>query len=146
MIWRCRACLSQGYEPQLHEIDTAVQVLATYHVAATTVLIVDSVAWLVLMPMLSHQHPSPDAAWRKLFFCWTGYNQVSASLPLSPVCLPSCLRIDRERVGAAFAAQPVMNTAVGTRCAAFRPHSLPRGVWCTAWRECADDARGDAPQ
>ena len=52
------------------------QVLATYHVTATTVLIVDSVAWLVLMPMLSHQHPSPDADWRKLFFCWTGYNQV----------------------------------------------------------------------
>lgn len=50
--------------------------LATYHVTATTVLIVDSVAWLVLMPMLSKQHPSPDANWRKLFFCWTGYNQV----------------------------------------------------------------------
>jgi len=45
-------------------------------VTATTVLIVDSVAWLVLMPMLLHEHPSPDAHWRKMFFCWTGYNQV----------------------------------------------------------------------
>jgi hypothetical protein len=65
-----------------------MQVLATYHVAATTVLIVDSVAWLVLMPMLSQQHPSPDAAWRKLFFCWTGYNQVFASPALAAVRRP----------------------------------------------------------
>ena len=75
---RCRDCPLCMRRHRI--IFTDIQVLATYHVAATTVLIVDSVAWLVLMPMLSQQHPSPDAAWRKLFFCWTGYNQVFASV------------------------------------------------------------------
>lgn len=88
--FRARQRRRAGIEDSARTVDTLeYAVISIYHVTMTTVWIVDSVAWLVLWPMLKAGDPDKLEFWKPLFFCWTAYNQhgINALQMLVELCL-----------------------------------------------------------